>query len=187
GSNMAAYSVNTFTVPLFQRWFAVSLTPAATLTGVVVGLTGLVALTAGAWVADRAGRRSPTARVMVGTASMLVAAPLAWWALSLGRDAVGAFVAIFGVAWPLQYGEGGRRAGEGGRRDRPALRARLGRAYHPPAGRARPVRGCPDDQAGCGPDAPAVGGGRARPVSADITTPNQVVTAACSSSSSVAP
>lgn len=103
GSNMAAYSVNTFTVPLFQRWFGVSLTPAATLTGVVVGLTGLMALTAGAWVADRAGRRSPTARVLVGAVSMLVAAPLAWWALSLGRDAVGAFVAIFGVAWLLQY------------------------------------------------------------------------------------
>jgi len=103
GSNMAAYSVNTFTVPLFQRWFGVGLTPAATLTGVVVGLTGLVGLTAGAWVADRAGRRSPTARVLVGATSMLIAAPLAFWALSLGRDAVGAFVAIFGVAWLLQY------------------------------------------------------------------------------------
>ena len=103
GSNMASYSVNTFTVPLFQRWFGVSLTPAATLTGVVVGLTGLVGLTAGAWVADRAGRRSPTARVLVGAVSMLVAAPLAFWALSLGRDAVGAYVAIFGIAWLLQY------------------------------------------------------------------------------------
>jgi MFS family permease len=103
GSNMASYSVNTFTVPLFQRWFGASLTSAAALTGVVVGLTGLVGLTAGGWLADRAGHRSPMARVLVGAVAMLVAAPLALVALGLGRDAVGAYVAIFGIAWLLQY------------------------------------------------------------------------------------
>jgi MFS family permease len=103
GSNMASYSVNTFTVPLFQRWFGVPLTSAAMLTGVVVGLTGLVGLLAGGVLCDRAGRRSPQARVLVGAVSMLVAAPLAFIALSLGRDGVTAFVAIFGVAWLLQY------------------------------------------------------------------------------------
>lgn len=103
GSNMAAYSVNTFTVPLFQRWFGVPLTSAAMLTGVVVGVTGLVGLLAGGALCDRAGRHSPRARVLVGAVSMLVAAPLAFVALSLGRDGVGAFVAIFGVAWLLQY------------------------------------------------------------------------------------
>ena len=41
--------------------------------------------------------------MLVGAVSMLVAAPLAFVALSLGRDGVGAFVAIFGVAWLLQY------------------------------------------------------------------------------------
>jgi MFS family permease len=103
GSNMASYSVNTFTVPLFQRWFGASLTSAAALTGVVVGLTGLIGLTAGGWLADRAGQRSPMARVLVGAVAMLVAAPLAFVALGLGRDAVGAYVAIFGIAWLLQY------------------------------------------------------------------------------------
>lgn len=103
GSNMAAYSVNTFSVPLFQRWFGVSLTAAAMLTGVVVGVTGLVGLVAGGMLADRAGRHSPRSRVLVGAVSMLIAAPLAFVALSLGRDAVGAYVAIFAVAWLLQY------------------------------------------------------------------------------------
>lgn len=103
GSNMAAYSVNTFSVPLFQRWFGVPLTSAAMLTGVVVGLTGLVGLLAGGALADRAGRHSPRSRVLVGAVSMLLAAPLAFIALSLGGDAVGLYVAVFGAAWLLQY------------------------------------------------------------------------------------
>ena len=38
GANLAAYPDNTFTVPLFQRYFGASLTGAAVLTGVVVGV-----------------------------------------------------------------------------------------------------------------------------------------------------
>lgn len=103
GANLASYSVNTFTVPLFQRYFGVSLTTAAMLTGVVVGITGLVGLLAGGWVSDRAAGRSTGARVMVGAVATLLSVPLTWAALTLGPDATGAFVLLFGLGWLLQY------------------------------------------------------------------------------------
>ncbi|MEJ8280888.1 spinster family MFS transporter [Pseudonocardia spirodelae] len=103
GANLAAYSVNTFTVPLFQRWFGASLTGAAVLTGVVVGVTGLVGLLVGGWVSDRAARRSPGARVLVGAVATLVSVPLTGFALTVGPDAVGTFVVLFGAGWLLQY------------------------------------------------------------------------------------
>ena len=103
GANLAAYSVNTFTVPLFQRYFGASLTGAAVLTGVVVGVTGLVGLLVGGWVSDRAARRSTGARVLVGAVATLVSVPLTWFALSVGPEATGTFVVLFGAGWLLQY------------------------------------------------------------------------------------
>ncbi|MBN9734822.1 MULTISPECIES: MFS transporter [unclassified Pseudonocardia] len=103
GANLAAYSVNTFTVPLFQRYFGASLTGAAALTGVVVGITGLVGLLAGGWISDRAARRSSGARVLVGAVATLLSVPLTWFALTLGPEATGTFVLLFGVGWLLQY------------------------------------------------------------------------------------
>src|SRR5207344_763625 len=98
-----AYSVNAFTVPLFQRYFGLALTQAAVLTGVVVGLTGLVGLVAGGVVADRAGRRSVAARVLVGAVATLGAAVLTFFALRVDPESAGAFVVLFGLGWLLQY------------------------------------------------------------------------------------
>lgn len=103
GANLASYSVNTFMVPLFQRYFGVTLTGAAVLTGVVVGVTGLVGLLAGGWLSDRAARRSPGARVLVGAVASAVAVPLTALALTLGPDATATFVLVFGLGWLLQY------------------------------------------------------------------------------------
>ncbi|MEQ3553840.1 MFS transporter [Pseudonocardia nematodicida] len=103
GANLAAYSVNTFTVPLFQRYFGASLTGAAVLTGVVVGVTGLVGLVVGGRLSDRAARRSPGARVLVGAVATLVSVPLTLLALTVGPEATGTFVLLFGVGWLLQY------------------------------------------------------------------------------------
>jgi MFS family permease len=103
GANLASYSVNAFTVPLLQRYFGLGLTNAAVLTGVVVGITGLIGLVAGGVIADRADRRSPAARVLVGAIGALVAAPLTFLALRVGPDGVGLFVVLFGAGWLLQY------------------------------------------------------------------------------------
>ncbi len=103
GANMASYSVNTFMVPMFMRYFKLSLTPASLLVGVVVGVTGLFGLLLGGWLADKADARGVKARVLVGAVATLVSAPLCFFALNLGPDSVALFVVIFSVAWFLQY------------------------------------------------------------------------------------
>lgn len=103
GSQIASYAVATFSVPLFQRYFGTSLAVGAMLTGVTIGVTGLVGLIAGGWLADRASRRSPAARVRTGAVALLLAAPLTLGAFLVDADSVGLFVLIFSMGWVLQY------------------------------------------------------------------------------------
>ena len=102
-ANFAAYATNAFMVPLMQRFFGLPLEMAAVSTGIIVGLTGLVGLTAGGWVGDRMHERSDRGRLVLGAVSLLLAAIATWFALRLGADQVGAFIAVFSVGWLLQY------------------------------------------------------------------------------------
>lgn len=103
-SNFAAYATNSFMVPLMQRYFGLELGQAAIATGVIVGVTGLISLTLGAWLADHVHNRSQTGRLVLGGASLAVAACGTWYGLRLGSESVGLFVAFFGFGWLLQYG-----------------------------------------------------------------------------------
>ncbi|WHT23409.1 MFS transporter [Crossiella sp. CA-258035] len=103
GSQVASYSVATFSVPLFQRYFGTSLATGGMLTGVVIGVTGLAGLIVGGRIADRASHHSPAGRVYTGAIALLLAAPLTFAALSLGPDSVGWFVLLFSAGWLLQY------------------------------------------------------------------------------------
>jgi MFS family permease len=103
GVQLAAYSVSTFLVPLFQRYHGLSLTGAGISAGVVLGFTGLVGLFLGGWAADRASRRSLRSRVVVGAIALGVASPLSLLAFTLGPDALGLFISVMSVAWLLQF------------------------------------------------------------------------------------
>lgn len=103
GIQIANYSVGSFLVPLFQRYFGQSLSEAAVNTGIVFALTGLVALPVSGLLADRASRRSPRGRMLFAAGSLGLAAPLTVAALRLGPDAAGPFVALFAAAWFLQF------------------------------------------------------------------------------------
>jgi MFS family permease len=103
GYNFAGYATNTFTVPLMQRYFGLDLVSAAVATGVIVGVTGLIALTLGGVAADRAYRRSVRARVLLGATSVTVAAPVTAGALLLGPEQVVAYTVLFAVGWLLGY------------------------------------------------------------------------------------
>jgi MFS family permease len=103
GLQMAAYAVATFLVPLFQRYFGLSLVEAATNAGIVLGLTGLLGLVVGGVVADRAARRSRRARILVAAVSLTLSVPLTFWALTLPTTAPGLFVLIFSAGWFLQF------------------------------------------------------------------------------------
>lgn len=101
--NFAAYAGNGFLVPMIQRYFGLDLTAAAVTTGFIVGVTGLVGLTAGGWVADKVYQRSERGRLVFGAGSLVVAALATAAALASGRESVALFAALFGLGWLAQY------------------------------------------------------------------------------------
>lgn len=102
-ANFAAYATNSFMVPLMQRFFGLPLERAAVSTGVIVGITGLVGLIVGGWIADKMHQRSERGRLMLGAVCLAFSAVATWYALTLGADQVTAFIAIFSIGWLLQY------------------------------------------------------------------------------------
>jgi MFS family permease len=101
--NFSAYAGNGFLVPMIQRYFGLELTAAAVTTGFIVGVTGLVGLTAGGWVADAVYKRSERGRLVFGAGSLVLAAVATAAALASGRGSVTLFAALFGLGWLAQY------------------------------------------------------------------------------------
>ncbi|MNF43410.1 Hexuronate transporter [compost metagenome] len=101
--NFASYACNSFMVPMLQRYFLLTLQDAAVATGVIVGLTGLVGLTLGGWVADKVHQHVASGRLLFAAASMLVAAVTTAWALHAGRVEIGVFVMLFSIGWLFAY------------------------------------------------------------------------------------
>ncbi|WP_339510581.1 spinster family MFS transporter [Pseudomonas sp. RL_15y_Pfl2_60] len=101
--NFATYACNSFMVPMLQRYFLLPLEQAAVATGVIVGLTGLVGLTLGGWVADKIHQRSETGRLLFAALSMLIAALATGYALFSGRIEVAVFVGVFSLGWLFSY------------------------------------------------------------------------------------
>ena len=101
--NFSSYAANGFLVPLLMRYDGLPLERASIVTGVIVGVAGLVGLTLGGWVADKIHERSERGRLVFGAVCMAGAALATWYALLLGKDAVGAFTAVFAGGWLLQY------------------------------------------------------------------------------------
>jgi len=101
--NFSAYAGNGFLVPMIQRYFGLELTAAAVTTGFIVGVTGLVGLTAGGWVTDLIYKRWESGRLVYGAACLLVAAIATAAALASGRGSVMVFAGLFAFGWLLQY------------------------------------------------------------------------------------
>ena len=102
--NFAAYAVNSFVVPLLMRQYHLKLTAAASVTGIIVGITGLIGLLLGARYADKASARSPRARLMIGVGTSALAAPLTALALLQHGGNVVMFTLLFSAGWLLAYG-----------------------------------------------------------------------------------
>lgn len=102
-ANFAAYATNSFMVPLMQRYFGLALEMAAVSTGVIVGITGLVGLTLGGWLADRVHERSERGRLLLAAICLALAGLFTWYALRLGPESTSLFIAAFSLGWLLQY------------------------------------------------------------------------------------
>lgn len=101
--NFAAYACNMFMVSVMMRYFSVSLAEASIATGIIVGVTGLIGLTLGGWVADRLHQRFANGRLYFAAVSMLVSGLSIGWALLAGRIDFALFVGIFAFGWLFSY------------------------------------------------------------------------------------
>jgi MFS family permease len=101
--NFATYACNSFMVPMLQRYFLLPLQDAAVATGIIVGVTGLVGLTAGGWIADKLHQRFANGRLMFAAVSMLIATLATGYALHAGRIEIGVFVGVFSLGWLFAY------------------------------------------------------------------------------------
>jgi MFS family permease len=101
--NFATYACNSFMVPMLQRYFLLPLQEAAVATGIIVGITGLVGLTLGGWVADKLHQRFANGRLLFAAASMLIATLATGCALHAGRIEIGVFVGVFSLGWLFAY------------------------------------------------------------------------------------
>src|SRR5690554_2210139 len=72
--NFAVYAGNSFFVPLFQRYFGLSLTQSAVITGCIVGITGLIGLTLGGVIADKIHQRFARGRLVFGAICLFISA-----------------------------------------------------------------------------------------------------------------
>jgi MFS family permease len=101
--NFATYANNAFMVSMMMRYFQVSIADASLATGVIVGLTGLLGLTLGGWVADRLHQRFARGRLLFAATSMLIAAVCTGWSLWAGRIDFTVFVVVFSIGWLFSY------------------------------------------------------------------------------------
>ncbi|WP_263145480.1 MFS transporter [Pseudomonas sp. RIT-PI-AD] len=101
--NFATYASNSFMVPMLQRYFLLPLEQAAIATGVICGVTGLVGLTLGGWLADKLHQRYERGRLLLGAVSMLIACLATGYALLAGRIEVSLFVGVFSAGWLFSY------------------------------------------------------------------------------------
>lgn len=101
--NFALYAGNGFMVALLQRYYELSLSHAAIVTGLIVGLTGLIGLTFGGILSDKVSQRNKLSRLHLGTFGMLAAALCTYLALTQDAESLVAFSVLFGTGWLCYY------------------------------------------------------------------------------------
>jgi MFS transporter, Spinster family, sphingosine-1-phosphate transporter len=99
GYNFAAYAIGTFLTPVLQRYYGLSLVTAGLVSGVVIGIAGLIGLILGGRLLDRAAKRSVGTRVLFAALSLIVAAPLALLGFAAGPAALGQLVLFLSLSY----------------------------------------------------------------------------------------
>lgn len=101
GFNFAAYAIGTFLTPVLQRYYGLNLVSAAAVSGVVIGIGGLVGLLLGGLVTDRVSKTSVARRVVVAAICLLLAAPFAWFGLSAAQSVLWQLVLFLSLSYLL--------------------------------------------------------------------------------------
>jgi MFS family permease len=101
--NFASYAMATFLPALMVRYHHLSVAQAGLVAAMVLGVTGLVGLTAGGWIADRIHQAFPRGRLILGAVCLLVAAPILWIGLNRPVGDVMGVTLFLSVGWLLFF------------------------------------------------------------------------------------
>lgn len=101
GYNFAAYAIGTFITPVLQRYYGLGLVSAASTSGVIIGLAGLVGLVVGGRLLDRARARSTGARDKTSATCLALAAVFSLVGLSAGRGSLWQLVLFLSLGYLL--------------------------------------------------------------------------------------
>ncbi len=101
--NFAAYAGNGFLVVLLLRYYELTISEASILTGLIVGVTGLVGLTLGGYISDAIHKRSETGRLKYGAICLVIASIATFAALMQGTGELILFSVLFGAGWLTYY------------------------------------------------------------------------------------
>ncbi len=101
--NFAAYALNTFLPSLMVRYHNVNVAQAGSYSAIVLGVTGLLGLTLGGWLADKLHQRFSSGRLIAGSISLLIAAPLLWFGLTRPAGDVTGSTLLLSAGWLLYF------------------------------------------------------------------------------------
>ncbi len=101
--NFAAYALGSFLPSLMVRYHHVNVAQAGLVAAIVLGVTGLLGLTLGGWVADKIHSLFPRGRLMFGAVCLLLAAPLLFMGLTTAAGDVLGTTLLLSLGWLLYF------------------------------------------------------------------------------------
>src|SRR5262249_5831355 len=101
--NLTMYAVGAFGAPFLVRYPRMNFLDAGWVAAVVYGFSGIIGLTGGGALADVLYRRRVDGRLLVGTAAIVITAPLMFLGLARPRGDVIGFTLIMGTAVGVMF------------------------------------------------------------------------------------
>lgn len=101
--NFNMYAIPTFLPAFLSRYHALNLRDSNAVAAVVYSAVGIPGLLLGGWVADHAGNRKSSGRLLVSAFAVMLQAPLAYFALNCPPGEVLPFAVLLGSGCMLGY------------------------------------------------------------------------------------
>jgi MFS family permease len=101
--NFNMYALGAFLSPFLVRFHSMNFLRAGWVAAAVYGFSGVIGLVAGGALADHLYRRRVDGRLIVGTGSIVICAPLMFLALMQPRGAVWSFALLMGTGCGVMY------------------------------------------------------------------------------------
>jgi len=101
--NFNMYAIPTFLTAFLSRYHGLNLRDANAVAAVVYSAVGIPGLLLGGWVADQAGKRRSSGRLLVSAFAVMLQAPLAYLALNRAPGDVLSFAVLMGSGGMVSY------------------------------------------------------------------------------------